>query len=1175
MSCSCVDADRCGCCEGTRAITPRDTFNRPGLSVLHRRIGDHHDFLETMLSAIARTWIDVETGGADPHGRPRRERTFPLRDLRTRAPDDPTIALLDLWAIVGDILSFYSERTATEGYLRTATELMSVSELARLVGYERRPGVSASAFLAFTVDDARTGPLVVPAGARVQSLPGPGETPVFFETDVPLSANAAWNELLPRRHRPTYLPRAVARSIPVIYFAGTATRLEPNMPLLLSYGNDYDDQELRFVSAVQEDYDNDRTRARLRPVKASEVRHLLELPQVFEPVDLGGLVRQLERPPSRPPSAPARLALSVRGTFGPGSSTVDRLFADFHPTAEGTLASARARARVTANPELRAIYALRVRASVYGDTSLPPANVDGVREAGGPDWPYEPDVPHRESRKVIDLDTTYDAIVPGSWVVIVRRAIGKEQEKDSPVQRVFVITRVARVETVSRIDYDTPAKVTRLELESSWLPADKRLSLRDIRPTVVFAVPEELALAEEPIIAPVCGGTIELDRLVDGLEPGRWLIVTGERAASVEVENAAGDAFSATGVPVSEVTMLADVRQDVLQVLDGEVVSPQAAAGKGRALPGDHVHTFLELAAPLAYCYVRDTMKIYGNVAQATHGETHAEPLGSGDPAQILQSFDLKNNPLTHIPAATPSGERSTLEVYVDGVRWHEAEDPFALGPRDRAYVTSRDHTEKTSVIFGDGETGARLPKGVENVRAVYRSGIGKPGNVRAGQLSLLVTRTDGLRGVTNPQRASGGADPDGVESTRARAPLAVGALDRLVSTSRLRRLRADLRRDRKGERGQAAGSRRKLRPRDGRGRGRHPDRPAVGACGRAPRGASSLRRPVPAGAAGRARVAGAGDRRARPAPGGLPLGDVAAEARSRARRPVRIRASRPRPRRVRRGGARRDARHSGRRLRRSRGVRRNLRERDRGGTGLARIGPLGHRRRTPADRGASGPRDRAGDRTRARAACRAAARTCRQPCCSRRSRSDHLEPRPPLPRCCRRFTRRVTRRPAIRCARCSASSAVRRRSSRTISGASTTAGSSRRAPTGSCRTSATWSDSRPAPEAGDPANLDVSDPRSRLRVLLPRRDVADTVRARRRRGTLALLEVLARDSAGWPARAVEFFTLLAWAQNLNHQRRWPLATVRSARHPRRLRTSTGHSTGSRTRSTCAVRTRR
>jgi predicted phage baseplate assembly protein len=123
------------------------------------------------------------------------------------------------------------------------------------------------------------------------------------------------------------------------------------------------------------------------------------------------------------------------------------------------------------------------------------------------------------------------------------------------------------------------------------------------------------------------------------------------------------------------------------------------------------------------------------------------------------------------------------LDVYVDDVRWHEVDDLFELGPRDRSYVTSRDHNEKTSVTFGDGQTGARLPAGVENVRAVYRSGIGKSGNVRPGQLSLLVTRTDGLRGVTNPQRASGGAEADGVDSTRARAPLAVSALDRLVST--------------------------------------------------------------------------------------------------------------------------------------------------------------------------------------------------------------------------------------------------------------------------------------------------------------------------------------------------------------------------------------------------------
>jgi hypothetical protein len=56
-------------------------------------------------------------------------------------------------------------------------------------------------------------------------------------------------------------------------------------------------------------------------------------------------------------------------------------------------------------------------------------------------------------------------------------------------------------------------------------------------------------------------------------------------------------------------------------------------------------------------------------------------------------------------------------------------------------------------------------------------------------------------------------------------------------------------------------------------------------------------------------------------------------------------------------------------------------------------------------------------------------------------------------------------------------------------------------------------------------------------RVLAPRADVANTIDARRRKGTLSLLEDLARDAAGWPARAVEFYRLLGWMQHLDHQR--------------------------------------
>lgn len=55
--------------------------------------------------------------------------------------------------------------------------------------------------------------------------------------------------------------------------------------------------------------------------------------------------------------------------------------------------------------------------------------------------------------------------------------------------------------------------------------------------------------------------------------------------------------------------------------------------------------------------------------------------------------------------------------------------------------------------------------------------------------------------------------------------------------------------------------------------------------------------------------------------------------------------------------------------------------------------------------------------------------------------------------------------------------------------------------------------------------------------VASPRADVANTIRYRRRKGTASMLEQLARDVTGWPARAVEFFQLLGWTQHMNHLR--------------------------------------
>jgi len=71
-----------------------------------------------------------------------------------------------------------------------------------------------------------------------------------------------------------------------------------------------------------------------------------------------------------------------------------------------------------------------------------------------------------------------------------------------------------------------------------------------------------------------------------------------------------------------------------------------------------------------------------------------------------------------------------------------------------------------------------------------------------------------------------------------------------------------------------------------------------------------------------------------------------------------------------------------------------------------------------------------------------------------------------------------------------------------------------------------------PLAGAGLPADTPACD---NARVLVPRREVANTIRHRRAKGTIALLELLARDVAGWPARAVEFFQLLRRDQHINH----------------------------------------
>ncbi|NJR49175.1 MAG: hypothetical protein HC780_05985 [Leptolyngbyaceae cyanobacterium CSU_1_3] len=162
--------------------------NPPGLAALAYRISDYHTTKQRLLESL---YVQLIPDGPT------------LATLRTRDADDLTIALIDAWSMVIDVLTFYQERIANEGYWRTATERRSLLELARTIGCELDPGVAASTYLSFSVETTPTAPKVVtiPQGAAIASIPGENEQSQIFETSEPLIARVDWNALTPRLSR--------------------------------------------------------------------------------------------------------------------------------------------------------------------------------------------------------------------------------------------------------------------------------------------------------------------------------------------------------------------------------------------------------------------------------------------------------------------------------------------------------------------------------------------------------------------------------------------------------------------------------------------------------------------------------------------------------------------------------------------------------------------------------------------------------------------------------------------------------------------------------------------------------------------------------------------------------------------------------------------------------------
>ncbi|MDP9342039.1 MAG: putative baseplate assembly protein [Actinomycetota bacterium] len=721
----------CGCCEPEPQAAP--VSNRPGLPALAYRVGTHGTLLRRMLARLA-----LETVGDGPEGDRR-----PLASLTSRTTEDFSISLLDAWALVGDVVTFYQERMANEGYLRTATERVSVLELARAIGYELNPGVAAGTYLAFTVEEAPGAPAsaMVEKGLKVLSIPAQGQKPQAYETVEEIQVRLEWNAVRPRQT----VPQPLAAGMTSLYLEGLATQLQVGDPLLLvgleravkNVGSErWDLRTVTSVTAIPE---------------RNQTRVTWDKP-LGEPVG---------SPPARFRTLPAE--------------------ADAHA------------------------YALRLRTSLFGYNApdwramplstqvafaYPGRDPDAVPRRDLPDqWPGFALVP---GSHILDLDGDHPKVVAGSWLVLTRPGWTE-------------LYRVTSVAPTARSDFTMSSKVTRVGIDTT-----EHLGRFGLRGTSVLAQSDELELADMPIEEPVAGRTVELGEVVTAPAEGRPVAITGKRIRVRITANMGSVSFLASGddqaVPLATGDSLQvvsppdasgcwglldrDAREGFARLPSGSFVYERAPKEDAdvsevafvQTVVQERDRTTLVLARALARAYDRTTVTVSMNVVRATHGETVQEVLGSGDGSVANQRFVLKKPPLTFVSAPSASGAEDTLTVRVDEVAWDEAPSLFGLGPRDRSYIVRIDDDARASVTFGDGESGARLPTGQENVTATYRSGIGPEGEAEAGAITLLQKRPLGVRGVTNPVGATGSAAPEKLEDARQNAPLTVVTLDRMVS---------------------------------------------------------------------------------------------------------------------------------------------------------------------------------------------------------------------------------------------------------------------------------------------------------------------------------------------------------------------------------------------------------
>jgi Baseplate J-like protein len=744
VSCTEKPGCLCGCCAGTAVETPACGANVPGLPAIVYRTGTWATFKDSMLARLS---------SAD----------YPaLAALKTRDDDDFSIALLDASSVMLDILTFYQERLANESYLRTARQLPSLTELARLIGYQPAPGVGSSVYLSFTLQaapgsppDPSTTAIVIPKGTQVQSVPAQDQAPQTFETSVDILAKAEWSAL-PVQTGVPWIPKTGNLAV---YLEGTATQLQTGDAILIvgdeRKGTSTDPHwDLRILTAVETDTEGKRTY-----VTWSE--------------PLGATPASVN---------PRFYALRQRASlFGYNAVSPLMLTGDALTAVTALLNSAKSE-------------------WIFGTTG-------GTNLA---------------TAKLVDLDAVYSKLTVGGWLAL----IDPDTSTSHSPSGVITLGLIKSVTSLSRSDYAISAKITRLgvdnnaglatcyshtrstsvltqseQVAAAEQPLDRPLygSFIDLKGARVdLAGVQAIAVYGKSQKLKVKPGVNTLSFVPDDdsaaltLKPGDLVTMLEPRNLPLNADGSIPAWTQSSAVRQLRVLDAGGRTGTLAAALEDFTLAPATSKDPGVqefalvssvALAIDpYPHTRIHLKSELLNCYDRTVTSVNANVGLATQGMPVGEILGSGSAATPNQTFALKQVPLTFVQAPTPTGRLSSLAVTVDEVAWKEEASLYQQPQTARVFATMNQVGGHTDILFGDGVEGSTLPTGQNNVRANYRIGSGLAGNVAAGSITTLMDRPLGVSGVNNPQAATGGQDAQSVDGIRENAPLSVLTLGRAVS---------------------------------------------------------------------------------------------------------------------------------------------------------------------------------------------------------------------------------------------------------------------------------------------------------------------------------------------------------------------------------------------------------